>query len=642
MKYLSIAGACVNQTPLDFRNNLDHLLQAIEAAKAAQVQILCLPELSISGYGCEDAFFHTDVLERSLNSLKQLTEASKGLTVTVGLPIEFERCLYNGVAVIHDQQVLGFVAKQELPGDGIYYEPRWFKPWPDELMTHYEWEGRLYPLGDLIFEIDGVRVGIEICEDAWNGIRPAQRHYVNNVDIILNPSASNFAFGKTQVREILVREASRAYNCTYVYTNLLGNEAGRIIYDGEILIAQSGELLARNKRFAFEEVQILTAVVDLEHVHTLRKKSFNFRPEIPNHLVRAKGTYKLADNIPKAAGLPPIESKMEEFYLAETLALFDYMRKSFSRGFVLSLSGGADSSACAALCALALERARKELGEERFFDQIAYSGLDQNAPLVAQLLTCVYQATKNSGPETLESARELADGLGATFHHWDVSSLHSNYIELAEQAIERPLSWEQDDITLQNIQARLRSPGIWMLANIHKALLITTSNRSEAAVGYATMDGDTSGGLAPLGGIDKDSLLTWLRWAEKELDIKALQYVNNLQPTAELRPEEYDQTDESDLMPYDVLDDIEKCAIRDYKSPVEVFQTLRDSYPDKVLKGYIRKFFQLWSRNQWKRERYAPSFHLDDKNLDPKTWCRFPILSGGFREALEDLDKLED
>ncbi|MEM8888905.1 MAG: NAD(+) synthase, partial [Bacteroidota bacterium] len=249
-------------------------------------------------------------------------------------------------------------------------------------------------------------------------------------------------------------------------------------------------------------------------------------------------------------------------------------------------------------------------------------------------------ATENSGEDTLESARELALGLGANFHNWNVEPLHKAYKGLAAEAIGRDLTWEKDDIALQNIQARLRSPGIWMLANIRNALLITTSNRSEAAVGYATMDGDTSGGLAPLGGMDKDSLLEWLVWAEKELDIPALRYVNALKPTAELRPAEQTQTDEADLMPYGVLDDIEKAAIRDYKSPVEVFKTLRGSYPDPVLKGYIRKFFLLWSRNQWKRERYAPSFHLDDENLDPKTWCRFPILNGGFYEALREMDEL--
>lgn len=638
MKYLRIAGSSLNQTPLDFSKNLQHILSAIELAKEREVSILCMPELAISGYGCEDAFFNEYVLRRSLDGLKEIIESTSGITVTVGLPMEYENCLYNVVAVIHDQQLLGFVAKQELPGDGIYYEPRWFKEWEEEVVVDYFWEGESYHFGDLLFEIDGVRLGLEICEDAWNGIRPAQGHYANNVDIILNPSASNFAFGKTRVREGLVKEASRSYNCTYVYSNLLGNESGRIIYDGEILIAQSGDLLARNKRFSYDDFQICDAVVNIERVHIWRKKSFNFRPVFPENLIRVPGSYQEADPQYFTPSIAPFESKNEEFHLAESLALFDYMRKSKSKGFVLSLSGGADSSACAVLCSQAIQRAKEELSKEAFEAKIAYAKLDSSRPLIQQLLTCVYQGTKNSGPETLESAKELANDVGATFHHWQVETLHQNYIELAEQAIGRKLTWEQDDITLQNIQARLRSPGIWMLANIHRALLITTSNRSEAAVGYATMDGDTSGGLAPLGGMDKDSLLEWLVWAEKNLNISGLKYVNSLKPTAELRPSDRDQTDEGDLMPYSILDDIEKCAIRDYQSPVEVFRILRGSYPDSVLKGYIRKFFLLWSRNQWKRERYAPSFHLDDENLDPKTWCRFPILNGGFYEALADMD----
>lgn len=638
MKYIKLAGASLNQTPLAFRQNTRNILRAVEKARLDGVQILCLPELAISAYGCEDAFFNKYVLLRSLECLEEIVEASEDLTLCVGLPMEYESCLYNVVAVIHDQELCGFVPKQYLPGDGIYYEPRWFKEWPEDIIVNYEWEDKLYPFGDLIFEIDGVRIGLEICEDAWNGVRPAQRHYLNGVDIILNPSASNFAFGKSRVREMLVTEASRGYNCTYVYSNLLGNEAGRIIYDGEILIAQSGRLIARNHRFSFEDYQLLSAVVDVELVRIHRRKSYNYRPEIPDNLVEIQGN--LVACLPQdPPPIPPYETKEEEFYLAETLALFDYMRKSFSRGFVLSLSGGADSSTCAVVCSQSLIRARKELGEERFREKLSYINFDEKEPLIPQLLTTVYQGTANSGPETLESARELSKGIQADFHHWDVEHIHQNYIGLAESSIGRKLSWDTDDITLQNIQARLRAPGIWMLANHRKALLITTSNRSEAAVGYATMDGDTSGGLAPLGGIDKDSLLEWLVWAEKNLGIEELRYVNSLKPTAELRPDTYDQNDESDLMPYDLLDDIEKCAIRDYQSPLEVFISLRGGkYSDRQLKGFIRKFFLLWSRNQWKRERYAPSFHLDDKNLDPKTWCRFPILNGGFSEALEEMD----
>ena len=122
--------------------------------------------------------------------------------------------------------------------------------------------------------------------------------------------------------------------------------------------------------------------------------------------------------------------------------------------------------------------------------------------------------------------------------------------------------------------------------------------------------------------------------------ISALSAVNALQPTAELRPEEYDQTDETDLMPYPVLDAMEKSAIRDKRCPKDVLALMLQRFPDyegKVMKSWVIKFFKLWSRNQWKRERYAPSFHLDDENLDPKTWCRFPILSGSFAKELSEL-----
>ncbi|MCA9758393.1 MAG: NAD(+) synthase, partial [Candidatus Eisenbacteria bacterium] len=222
-----------------------------------------------------------------------------------------------------------------------------------------------------------------------------------------------------------------------------------------------------------------------------------------------------------------------------------------------------------------------------------------------------------------------------------------SYREMIEGAIGRTLSWETDDLTLQNIQARVRAPGVWMLANLHGALLLATSNRSEAAVGYATMDGDTCGGLSPIAGIDKDFLRRWLRWFEVEGPdgqgpLPALHAVNEQQPTAELRPLERAQTDEGDLMPYAILDEIEDAAIGEKRMPLEVWRELRHEHPDedpKQLARWVERFFRLWCRNQWKRERYAPSFHVDDKNLDPKTWCRFPILSGGFEREIEQLRK---
>jgi NAD+ synthase (glutamine-hydrolysing) len=154
------------------------------------------------------------------------------------------------------------------------------------------------------------------------------------------------------------------------------------------------------------------------------------------------------------------------------------------------------------------------------------------------------------------------------------------------------------------------------------------------------MDGDTSGSFAPIAGLSKPFILQWLAWAESTLGHQGLRSVNMLQPTAELRPQEQRQTDEADLMPYGVLVEIERHAIQFRKSPMEVYFAMEANHELKALKQHIRKFFRLWASNQWKRERLAPSFHLDDMNVDPRTWCRFPILSSGFTEELARLDDL--
>ncbi len=257
--------------------------------------------------------------------------------------------------------------------------------------------------------------------------------------------------------------------------------------------------------------------------------------------------------------------------------------------------------------------------------------------ILSQLLTTADQGTDHSTGKTFESARELAKSVGATFYNWSIQPGYEQSVAIIEEAIGRKLNWQKDDITLQNIQARSRSPLIWMLANITNSLLITTSNRSEGSVGYATMDGDTSGSLAPIAGIDKPFILQWLKWAETELGYSALHYVNNLIPSAELRPPERNQSDEDDLMPYEILNSIEGLFAVEKLSPLMIYNRLQGQHNDQLLAEYITRFFTLWSRNQWKRERLAPSFHLDDRNLDPRSWFRFPILSGSFKDELNEL-----
>jgi NAD+ synthase (glutamine-hydrolysing) len=435
---------------------------------------------------------------------------------------------------------------------------------------------------------------------------------VRNVDLILNPSASHFAMVKSLLREEeVVGDGASLFNCVYLFANLLGNEAGRMIYDGDIIIGQKERLIAVNKRFSFKAFNIVGTVVDFKEP----SKSETIAPT-------------------------DVKIKNEELVQAVSLGLFDYLRKSKANGFVLSLSGGADSSICAIFVAEMVKRGIRELGHEKFCKLLRIPETESWKTAVGSLLTCGYQGTGNSSTETFEAAKKLADSIGAGFHHWTIDEEVHSYTSKIEKAIGRTLKWDTDDITLQNIQARTRSPIIWMLANVKKAVLLTTSNRSEGDVGYTTMDGDTSGSFAPIAGLSKTFILQWLKWAEKNLNHPGLTAVNNLQPTAELRPQERQQTDESDLMPYNVLVEIEKHAIYYRKSPLEVYGAMKSKYEPVELKRYIKKFFILWSANQWKRERLAPALHLDDLNVDPRTWCRFPILSAGFSEELENLDSV--
>ena len=172
MKLIRVAAAVLNQTPLDWIGNETHILDALEQARAKRATILCLPELCITGYGCEDAFHSAGIQGTALAILEKLLPKTQGLIVTIGLPLMFQNALFNVVCVAVDGKILGFVAKRFLAGDGIHYEPRWFKPWPQQVRTTIDISGKSYPIGDIFFQIGDVRIGLEICEDAWVAARP--------------------------------------------------------------------------------------------------------------------------------------------------------------------------------------------------------------------------------------------------------------------------------------------------------------------------------------------------------------------------------------------------------------------------------------------------------------------------------------
>lgn len=658
MLRLRLAAAAVNQTPMAWEANRDRLLAVIADARAADASILCLPELCISGYGCEDQYHSVGLQQICLEMLAELVPATRGMAVCFGLPLAVRGGLYNGAALACDGELLGVALKQHLAGDGIHYEPRWFRKWIAGDYEYLDVAGHSVPVGDVLFDCGGVKIGIEICRDAWVADRPGSRFASAGADVILNPTASHFAFGKQEVRKRFVLEGSRMFHVSFAYANLLGNEAGRAIFDGGSLIASAGALLAEGPRLSFAERLLTFADVDVEATRRLRAaRSEPSRPADPFDGEVAMSDFKLPSPTSPCppAIMPPWDvtppSKEEEFARAVPLALFDYLRKSAAGGLVVSLSGGADSSATSLFVWLMVKLAVAEIGRDEFMARLprlkdlAQASTDE--AMVGRLLTCVYQSTQHSSDETRRAAETIANSIGARFLHWGVDQFVDGYVQTVAQAIGREISWGRDDGALQNIQARVRGPGVWLLANLQNALLLATSNRSEIAVGYATMDGDTCGGLAPIAGIDKAYLRQWLRWMENVGPcgvgpFPALSVINQLEPTAELRPQSENQTDESDLMPYIVLDAIERAAIRDKLTPVEVFEVVSPEFPQftsRQLGTWVDRFFTLWCRHQWKRERYAPAFHLDDENLDPKTWCRFPILSGGFERELAILQQ---
>ncbi|MBW3546149.1 MAG: NAD+ synthetase, partial [Bacteroidetes bacterium] len=321
MSYLRLAAASVNTTPFDWTGNLQNIKSAIAQAREKGAHILLLPEMCLTGYGCEDVFLSEWLPTKALQLLDEIKHWCTGLTVAMGIPFRYQGDLFNCACLIHDGKILGITAKQWLANDGVHYETRWFSPWPAGKQVELALHGDHFLLGDVVYDLHGIRIGFEICEDAWRSTsRPAIRHHEKNVDLILNPSASHFALGKTGLRKELVCTSSSVYECTYMYANLLGNEAGRMIYDGDCFITHHGQLIQRSCRLSFKDVDMILAEVDFA------KKQF----------------------IPQPLNEDP-QDKETEFVKAASLALFDYMRKSRSKGFILSLSGGADSSTCAVL-----------------------------------------------------------------------------------------------------------------------------------------------------------------------------------------------------------------------------------------------------------------------------------------------------
>ncbi len=668
-----VAVAALNQTVGDWSGNTRRMVEAVRGARTLGARLLVLPEICIPGYSLGDRLPRQGTLARSWKALMSLAGQSQGMVVCAGLPVSHKGVLFNTMAVVADGLVVGLVAKENLATGDVEYESRWYSGWPHGRVETFEApDGSEIPMGSLVFEADGLgRFALEICEDGWKGIRPGSRYALAGAEIVCNPSASWFVLGKHAARKRLVEQASAEDHCAYLYTSLLGCDATRLIFDGSTLIASDGATLREGRRFLFDtQVEIVDCVLDLAALRQARLEEGSWRQQVAQAadgelgptptLLKIAGDYSSPDGAEAAESWwaptdtphpDPSLAWLEkrgltrsithtdvphlELELALGLALRDYTAKTGIKKLAVALSGGRDSAMVSLLVHRMLRYEHPELDEVSL------------AQVTGETLITAYLATDHSGDETQQAAARLAQALGTTHHEIPMADAVTLHRQLVETSIGRTLSWDDptEDLALQNVQARLRGSLIWMLANLDRALLLSTSNKSEAAVGYTTMDGDTSGGVSPIADVPKSLVLLWLSWARNFHGYDCLAAIEALEPTAELRPPDRAQKDEEDLMPFAVLDTLLYHFVEKAQDPLEMFRSLWPTMADRyggeaaAFAGDIRRFVRMMCAAQWKRERFAISFRVSSFDLDPKTGFRFPAVQAPFTEELEEMDR---
>jgi len=642
MRLVRIGVGAISVKVGDFAQNRRRLSAVVQAARDQGVHLLVTPELGISGYSLEDRLWWPEIARRSWDALLELAEDCAGISVFVGLPVRHDSLLYNAAALIHDGRVRGLVLKENLPTYSIFYEGRQWTPWTDGAT-----EINGIPAGDLVFRLPYGLVSAEICEDLWSAESPAHDRVIAGAEIICNSSASPFTPRKNAQRRRLIAVAAEHLTCVYAYANLLGCDSSRLVFDGGGFIATPGRVVAEGPILSKHMTTLATGVVDLEDIGRRRAENSTWRQEA----VRRRGTVKtqvidvdtgeyapaaLDDYVVQMPGsffdaAAPRDAAvaengdesaryLDELFDALVLGLRDYFEKvgAFER-FLVALSGGRDS----ALCLLMAVNAAKWLKEGAEADRYA------------ERIGTVYLPNKAfSSSATEHAARSLAEELGVPFQV--VSIEEEAEVALAKAA---ELAGGIDNVTplaRQNLQARVRGNMMLNWANSAQALLLVTSNLSEAAVGYTTTGGDNQGGYSPIANVPKTVVSRLVAHLAQRDGIESLHHILAIPPSAELAP---DQQDETDLMPYVVLDDLLYLFARRRMSLPDCWRVLccrhKDHDPEQ-LRAWTTDFGKRFVYNQWKRDQHPVTMKVMDLDLDPKTGFRFPVTQS-IEHELEDL-----
>ena len=502
---MRVALAQLNPTVGDIAGNEAKALEALESARGVGAQLVLFPELYITGYPPEDLLLKEHFLRDARSAVQRLAEASRDLVTVVGFP-ERDVDVFNAAAVLAGGEVAAIYRKVYLPNYGVFDEQRYFQS----------------GTGGGIIELDGVRLGVTICEDIWEPGPPLSDEALAGATVIVNISASPYHAGKGGERERMIEQRARDSLAAVAFCALVGGQ-DELVFDGHsIVVDHEGEVVARAAQF---EEEVLVAEIDPRGPDAARLRDARLRPAARRAQPKVDTLARL--ELPEERGpspeprVAPLLGREAEVYAALVLGLRDYVEKNGFRHAVLGLSGGIDSAlvACVAVDALGPER-----------------------------VSVAIMPSPYSSEETQRDARQLAENLGVEHVELGIASAMEAY----EGTLSPVFDGRDPDITEENLQARIRGNLLMALSNKFGWLVLTTGNKSEMSVGYSTLYGDTAGGFAVIKDCPK-TLVYALARHRNENGGPIPAGILERAPSAELRP---DQRDEDSLPPYERLDPI--------------------------------------------------------------------------------------
>jgi NAD+ synthase (glutamine-hydrolysing) len=507
---LRIALSQMNAVVGDIPGNERRVLDDLRRARAAGAQLVLFPELAVTGYPPEDLLLKEHFLADARDAVDRIAAEATGIVAVVGFP---ERALdvYNAAAVLADGAVRATYRKVHLPNYGVFDEVRYFQSGP----------------GGALIEVDGVTVGLTICEDIWQPGMPMSQEALAGATVVVNISASPYVAGKGIVRERMIAQRARDHLCAVAFCALVGGQ-DELIFDGHsFVVDHDGDVVARSPQF---EEDLLIAEVDPQAALSARLRDTRRRPaaRAMRDEVPLLGSFNVRDGDTGTPGAPkgdvtPLLDRCGEIYEALVLGTRDYVEKNGFRHVVIGLSGGIDSTLVALIAVDAL-------------------GADR--------VTTVTMPSPYSSSGTLGDAHRLAKNLGVEILELPIEPMMKGF----DAALAAPFEGSEPDITEENLQARIRGNLLMALSNKFGWLVLTTGNKSELAVGYSTLYGDSAGGFAVIKDVPKTLVyeLTALRDERANGELVPPEVVTR-PPSAELR---YEQRDEDSLPPYDILDRI--------------------------------------------------------------------------------------